>query len=94
MKYQKLRDKMKNMDVRGGELAKLLHIHQSALSQRMTGRTSWHTDEAYLVMQYLDIPFSDIYYYFPPNGDCVGEPARDDGIIQKFRELRDCLNAI
>lgn len=93
-RYHLLRRKMRELGVRDGELSHVLGVNPSAISQRMTGRVSWRTGEAYLVLQYLGLPYEDIYYYFPPDGENVGEPRNDSEIIQKFRDLRDCLTAI
>ena len=36
------------------------------ISDRLRGKREWRLDEAYKVMQYLGLPLSKIYDYFPP----------------------------
>lgn len=38
------------------------------ITNRFTGKTSWQLDEMYAVLDFLGLPKSEIFNYFPPKG--------------------------
>lgn len=66
--YTKLRVKMVEQDIHAYDLANLLNRSESYVSQRMSGRNYyWDLKEAYIILDFLGIPFNEIAEYFPPN---------------------------
>ena len=49
------------------ELARAIGGDSSCMiSNRLRGKSEWRLDEAYKAMEYLGLPLSQIYDYFPP----------------------------
>lgn len=66
--YAKLRGRMRELDITGEALALYLGRNKSYVSNRLCKKSSWDIDDVYKVLDYLDLPLSEIYTYFPPNG--------------------------
>lgn len=45
---------------RGTELARVLHLSQTAASRRMNGQTPIHVDELISVAEWLNVPVTDL----------------------------------
>lgn len=43
-----------------GDLADLLHLHQTAIHRRMAGKVDWRVDELTKVAQYLGVPVAEL----------------------------------
>ena len=65
--YWLLRGKMFEKDVKGYDIANLLGCGNGYVSERLTGKRSFTIEEAYKILDYLDLPAEDIFTYFPPN---------------------------
>ena len=67
--YAKLRGKMAEMDVKAADLANNLGKSRQYISQHLLGKYSWNIDEAYKILDLLEVPKEQIVEYFPPNGE-------------------------
>lgn len=43
-----------------GDLGDLLHLHQTAIHRRLTGKVAWRVDELTKVAEYLGMPVSEL----------------------------------
>ena len=50
------------------ELSAVIDKSYGYVSERMTGKKSFRMEDVYSICDYLEIPYSEIYIYFPPNG--------------------------
>lgn len=66
--YAKLRGRMRELDITGEALALYLGRSKSYVSRRLVKKESWDIDDVYKILDHLDLPLSEIYTYFPPNG--------------------------
>ncbi len=66
--YAKLRGAMVEKDVDSNALANYLNRSAAYISRRMNDFMSWEIDEAYKIMEFLELPAEEIFSYFPPNG--------------------------
>lgn len=67
--YAKLRGRMRELDITGESLAFYLGRSKSYVSNRFVKKSSWDIDDVYKILDFLDLPLSEIYTYFPPNGE-------------------------
>ncbi len=77
--YAKLRGRMAELGVTGETLANYIGRSKTYVSNRMTRGSrsySWTVDEVYKILDFLEIPQSEIFTYFPPNG---GLPLKSKG---------------
>lgn len=66
--YAKLRGRMAEMEITSEALANYIEKSRTYVSNRLTHRYSWSIDEVYKILDFLEIPQSEIFTYFPPNG--------------------------
>lgn len=66
--YSKLRGRMAEVDITGEALAHYLGRCDNYVSARFNNKGCWSMDDAYKIMELLEIPFEEIITYFPPNG--------------------------
>lgn len=66
--YAKLRGKMAEMDINSTALANYLGRSPTYISAHLTHKHSWDIDEAYKILDLLEVPKDQIVEYFPPNG--------------------------
>lgn len=69
--YAKLRGRMAELDVTGETLANYIGRSTTYVSNRMSRNSrgySWTVDEVYKILNFLEVPQSEIFTYFPPNG--------------------------
>lgn len=66
--YAKLRGRMAELEVTGEALSLYLGKSKVFVSNRFNNRQSWDIDDVYKILDYLELPLSEIYTYFPPNG--------------------------
>lgn len=71
--FAKLRGKIAEMGYNLSAVANYLNRSRSYVSNRMMHAADWKIDEAYKVLDLLEIPYEEIFTYFPPNG---GVPAK------------------
>lgn len=71
--FAKLRGAMVEKDVDSCALANYLNRSPAYISRRMNELMSWEVEEAYKIMEFLELPAEEIFSYFPPNG---GLPAK------------------
>lgn len=61
--------KMRRKHVTQADIAKALGLeYNTGISNRFLGKTPWELDEAYKVLDFLGIPLSEVFTYFPPEG--------------------------
>ena len=68
MLYLKLRGAITE---RGHQISDLVHVIDkcpSAVSLRMCGHIPFSLPEAYAILDFLGIPYTELPAYFPPNG--------------------------
>lgn len=53
----------------GADLARLCMVAPTTMSAKMNGQSPWRSDEMWAIMRYLELPNSDLYKIFPPDGD-------------------------
>lgn len=56
-----IRAHMARRRVRQSDLADALGIHQSSVSERMTGKVSWNIDELDRIAGFLDLPITALF---------------------------------
>lgn len=66
--YAKLRGRMAELEVTSEVLANYIEKSRTYVSNRFTRSYSWSIDEVYKILDFLEIPKSEIFTYFPPNG--------------------------
>ncbi|MBE6069835.1 MAG: helix-turn-helix transcriptional regulator [Clostridium lundense] len=80
MLYTFLRGRLRQLDMTQADLARVLGIQQSAVSQRFCGRTPWSSTEMYQVLDVCQAQPDELHLYFPRDGKAVnggiGNPAR------------------
>ena len=69
-RYRRLRGALISAGLAQEDLADILLISTTSVSNRFTGRHDWHLREMYAVLAYLGIerPASVLGLYFPPDG--------------------------
>lgn len=71
VKYRYLRRVMRESDICGQDLAKVLSVTPETLSRKLNGRIPWVGWEMHAVMEYLGIEPVHMYEAFPPDGNDV-----------------------
>lgn len=67
-RFIELECKMRRKHVTQTDIAKALGFdYNTGVSLRLNGKTPWGLDEAYKVLEFLEIPVSEIFNYFPPD---------------------------
>lgn len=69
--FAKLRGAMAERDIEGKDIAKITGLETTAVSFRMTNKQPWKLCEMYAIMDAFNIPYSDMFLYFPKNGQGV-----------------------
>lgn len=82
-----LRDHMARKKITMADIAEELHLTGSAVSQKFSGKTRWYMDEMYIVMDYLELPYDQLYIYFPRYGEEV-ETVERKGVREYLRETQ------
>lgn len=69
-RYRRLRGALLAAGITHGDLARLLHLSHSSMSNRFCGKQPWRSDEMYATLCYLGIPNPEtvLGLYFPPSG--------------------------
>ena len=67
--YIRLREALKDRGLDHEGLAIMLGLSRQSVTARLTGRIAWRIDEAYIVLDLLECPYSEFPVWFPPNGD-------------------------
>lgn len=63
--YHRLKCKMFEQECRQEDLASELGVSRTFISRRMNGKDQWELDVVYKVCDLLEIPYTEIYTYFP-----------------------------
>ena len=67
-RFMELKRVMRKKHITQQDLKTVLGLKSlSSVSHRFTGNIQWGMDEAYAVLELLDLPASEIYTYFPPD---------------------------
>lgn len=69
--FSKLRGAMAEHGVDGKEIAKITGIESTAISLRMTAKRPWKLTEMYAIMDALQLPYEQLFLYFPKDGQGV-----------------------
>lgn len=85
--FQKLRLRMMEREVRNEDLARMLLTSQSAVSRRLNAKQDWSLEECYQVMEFLDLPASDMTKYFPRHGQNEAEVKRTVRLTRGQRRI-------
>ena len=69
-RYRRLRGAMVAAGIGQADLADILHMSPTSISNRLRGQQPWRLDEMYTVLACLDIgkPETVLGYYFPRDG--------------------------
>lgn len=69
-RYRRLRGAMMAAGVEQADIADILHLSPTSVSNRFRGQQPWRLDEMYAVLSHLGIgkPEAVLGYYFPPDG--------------------------
>lgn len=65
--FKELRAIMIKHNYRLGDLGRIANLSTSATESRMAGRQTWRLEEAYMILNFFDIPHSELHKYFPEN---------------------------
>ena len=68
-KYANLRGVMAQRGMRINDLADEMGKSHATISNKLSNRNRFTMDEAYKILALLEIPASQIYEFFPPNGE-------------------------
>lgn len=68
VKYCFLYDRLRSLDLCQQDLADILHISHTAVSNRMTGKTPWDVNEMYRILELCRAKPEELHIYFPPTG--------------------------
>jgi hypothetical protein len=68
MKYKKLRGLMFENRTTQEDLAMIVNRSAFYVSERITGKKTFCMADVYKICDYLNIPYTDIHIYFPPDG--------------------------
>lgn len=68
MRFTKLRGAIIQSGYQHGELAKAIGLCPASLSSRITAKKPFTLNEMYLLMDKLNLPYSELHTYFPKNG--------------------------
>lgn len=96
--YQKI---MRPMDIKQNDIALAIHRSAAYVSRRFNGEGSFLQSECYAMMKLADLPFEDIYYYFPPEGIAVKRierQAENESLIlvskERLKIVKEVFNQI
>ena len=64
--FLKLRVRMMEFDMELEQLARVIKRSRTTASARLNGHEGWNLDEVYAICDELEIPYDQIYLYFPP----------------------------
>lgn len=62
---------METLGLSSVDIGNAIGVESSAVRRRLAGYTPWQLWEAYKVMDLLELPASEVYLYFPANGEEV-----------------------
>lgn len=68
MLYRTLRAEMVKQNVTRDDLSKWLGCSKATVSADFTGKRSFSMQDVYIIMDKLNLPYTEIATYFPPNG--------------------------
>lgn len=79
-RYRRLRGAMVAAGVSQDDLADILHMSPTSISNRFRGQQPWRLNEMYTTLAYLDIeaPANVLGTYFPPDGVETGGEKYDN----------------
>ena len=66
--HQKLRKKLKELEIDQVYLAEKLDLARETVSRRMTGKLAWTSTEMYIIMNLIREPHEKLHEYFPESG--------------------------
>ena len=66
-RYYRIYKRMREKKIKVGELASLIGMAPHSLSKRLNGVIAWNIDEAYAVLDALEVDHKEITKYFPPD---------------------------
>ncbi len=72
--FRYLRSVMKFCDCNQTDLRKLLNVSESTITNRFSGHKDWTRQEMHKILDYLNIPKTDMHLAFPE--DIYEEPER------------------
>lgn len=88
--FTRLRDRMQAFSTSQAAMAERLGISRQAVSDRMMGACEWSHSEMYVVMDMLDIPYEQMYLYWPK--DFVkAEPVPEQNVVNYLVETHQSL---
>lgn len=64
--YKYLAGRLKQLGIRKCDLAYMLGLSATSVSNRFTGTTPWSIDEMYKIMDICQAPAEQLHIYFPP----------------------------
>lgn len=70
---------MAELEITGEMLANHIEKSKTYVSNRFSRNYSWTVDEVYKILDFLEIPNSEIFTYFPPNGGLPQKTASRKG---------------
>lgn len=72
-KYKKLRAVLAALDMTLSDLGEVIGRSESYIARRMSGELEWGVDEAYLILDKLELPADELAVYFPAAGVDVND---------------------
>lgn len=57
------------MHMSAEDVGQALHLTGSSINRKLAGQTPWTVEEAHRVMECLDIPPEEMYFFFPKHGE-------------------------
>lgn len=66
--YLFLAGRLKQLGLRKCDLANMLGVSATSVSNRFTGATPWSIDEMYKIMDICQAPAEQLHIYFPKGG--------------------------
>jgi hypothetical protein len=72
--YRYLRSVMAFHDCNQADICNLIHVSESTITNRFSGKKDWTRQEMHKILDYLNIPKTSMYLAFP--ADIYEEPER------------------
>ena len=86
--YRKLRGLMAEYGDTQKDLGDALKVSSRSISDRMTGRIQWSSDEMYAIMDRYDVPYDLLHEVFPNYGKGGREAAHERASQKAERPVR------
>ncbi len=75
-RYAALRGEFKRRGILQADIAAKIGRKEAYVCHRMTGKEPWSQEDQYTIMDWLQLPYDQMYYYFPKGGISIDKQER------------------